>query len=449
MNKLSKLAALAAIVILQIPAFSQELKTGYFVDNYMYGSSLNPALQPGCTNAYVGALVNNVTLGASSDIGVSSLFFPYDGELVTGLNKNISADTFLGGLNVSNNVNVDLSENIFVMGFRSGKGKAFNTISVNLKSTSALSVPKSVFEFLKVGGNEDVYDIDNVSLNTKNYLEFSYGYSRRLSDMVTVGAAVKALVGVAYVGMNVDRLTLDTSGDEVVASGTGSLAGSIPAYDFETYDNGCYDFSEVIETKKYINGNFGLAMDLGVVVTPFEGLSVSAAVTDLGFIKWNTTIAGTMGGTTTFSLAENEDVQDNLQDMFMFRKTDTGSKVKDALNAQANIGARYQLPFSRMLSVGALCSFRLGDTYYKYTDCRAGITFTPGRVFSMAASAGYGTYGFSAGGALNLRLAVVNLFAGIDGIFTKINAQYVPVNPVNTVAKVGLTFYIGEKKNNK
>ena len=439
-----RLIALATVLFsVCITASAQALKTGYFIDSYLYGTELNPALQPAGTQLCAGVAVGSIGLGALTNVGVSDFFFPLDGELVTGLNKEIPEETFLGGLNEGNRANVDMTENLLSVGFRSGSGRAFNTISLNLKSSSALSIPKSVFEFLKVGGNEDVYNIEDVSLSSRNYIELSYGYSRAITDAVTVGVALKGLAGLAYLDMDVDRLTLDTSGDEVVAAGTGTITGSIPELDFNTYESGCYDFSETVSTGSYFNGSYGLAMDLGVVVTPVDGLSVSAALTDLGFISWKNTMEGAMGS-TRFSLADNEDIQDNLQDMFMFRKSDVSGKTVSSLNAKANIGARYQLPFAQMLSVGALCSFRLGDTYYRYADCRAGLTFTPGRMFSLAASAGYGTYGFSAGGAANLKLSVVNLFAGIDGVIVKVNRQHVPVNPVNTVAKFGLSICIGQ-----
>ena len=443
-----KRTLLSAAVILAtvISAQAQDLKTGYFLDNYLYGSKINPALQPDNADGYFGLILNDFTLGFSSNAGVSNFFFPYNGKLVNGLNKNISSSTFLGNLKATSSAALDLDENIFTVGFRSAGGKAFSTVSLNLKSGSSMGLPKTLFEFLKDGADDQLYTLTDIGVVSRNYLELSYGYSRKINDLITVGATVKGLLGLAYVNADVQKLTLDTSGDEILATGQGSFSGSIPFTSFPADEDGYISFDDVESSSKGLPAGFGLACDLGVTVTPMEGLTVSAALLDLGFIGWKQNVSGSMSGTTSFTLAEDENIGDELKDMFKFKSESSKSKVSDLLNTRANIGARYVLPFAgRKLSVGALCSFRMGDSFSRYTDFRAGLTFTPGKALSLTATAGYSTYGFTSGAAINLRAGFVNFFAGMDGIFTKVTAQYLPVNPVDAVAKVGLSFCIGHK----
>jgi len=440
-------AAATALFFSLLPsAQGQELKTGYFLDYNIYGSSLNPALQPERTDFFMGVAVGDVNLRASSNVGVSSFFFPYNGELVTGLNKNIPASTFLGGLQTISKVNADLSENIFGIGVRSRSGEGFTTVKLNLKSSNSLGAPKSLFEFLKVGGSDNVYTIDNVTLSSRNYLELSVGYSRQIGDMVTVGAALKGLMGLADVRMDVDRISLDTRGDVSIAEAEGTLKAAVPYVSFPSDENGHIDFSEPNSISKFSlkPAGFGLAADLGVTVTPLDGLTVSAALTDLGFISWKQSMSGSMGR-TTFDLSENLDVEDNLADLFRFKNETASGSYASMLNAQANLGVKYRLPFTDMLSVGALYSTRIGNPVSRYHDFRAGVTFTPGRMFSIAGSAGVSSCGFSGGAAMNLWLGGLNVFAGFDGIFSQVTAQYLPVNPVSSVAKIGISLVFGTK----
>lgn len=439
-------ASATALFFSLIPsAQGQELKTGYFLDYNVYGSGLNPAIRPERTGFFLGVGVGDIGLRASSSIGVSSLFFPYDGELVSGLNENISAGTFLGGLPAHTKVNTDISENLLGLGFRSGDGSIFTSVKLNVKSSTGMTLPKSVFECLKEEGSGDIYSMSDVSAFSRNYVELCVSQSRQISDLLTIGVAVKGLMGLADARINVDKMTMDNRGDDTVVDGSGSIRASVPYVQFQKDEYGNIDLNDVISDDEFHfkPAGFGLAADLGVVVTPFEGLSVSAGLTDLGFIAWKRNMSGTMGSNT---FENSDEVADDIAELFHFRYEQSGGSYFSMLNAQANIGVRYQLPFSQMLSVGAVYSTRIGSAAVRYNDFRAGLAFTPGRMFSIAGSAGISSCGFSTGAAMNLWLGGLNIFAGVDGIFTQLTAQYLPVNPVSAVAKVGISLVFGTKK---
>lgn len=439
-------ASATALFFSLVPsAQGQELKTGYFLDYNIYGSSINPALQPERTRFFLGAAVGDIGLRANSSVGVSSLFFPFDGELVTGLNENISAATFLGGLPSMTKLNADLSENILGFGFRGQTDGVFTTVKLNVKSNNGVTVPKSVFECLKEEGESDLYNMSGISFFSRNYAELAVSQSRKISDLITVGVSLKGLMGLADAHLDVDRMSIDNRGDDTVVEGAGSIRASVPYVQFHEDEYGNIDLDDVISDDEFHfkPAGFGLAADLGVVVTPFEGLSVSAGLTDLGFIAWKRNMSGTMGSNTFES---SDEVADDIMELFHFKYEQSGGSYLSMLNAQANIGVRYRLPFAQSLSVGALYSTRIGSTAARYNDFRAGVTFTPGRMFSLAGSAGISSCGFSTGAAMNLKLGPVNIFTGIDGIFTQVTAQYLPVNPVSTVAKLGLSMVIGSKK---
>lgn len=91
----------------------------------------------------------------------------------------------------------------------------------------------------------------------------------------------------------------------------------------------------------------------------------------------------------------------------------------------------------------------MGDKLSKNSDIRVGVTYTPGRIFSISGNYGLSSYGNAFGAAMNLRLLGINLFAGIDGIATKYTPQMIPVSSPDIVFKGGLSIVIGSKKANR
>lgn len=434
-------AASAALLLVSGNAFSQDLRMGFFLDNYLYGYRMNPASQSEVSNTFFGLLINDVAIGASSDIGLSNLLFPTDGRLVTGFNSSISADKFISGLKVSNKLTTDLNENIFALGHRTSSGKGFWTIEANLKSYSAASAPMSMFEYLKVGASDNIYRMNDINLNSKNYGELAIGYSHRFTDKLKIGVTAKGILGLGYADMSIARLAINTKKYPAVATGIGTFTGALPPADFGVTPDGCIDFRNVNRGSLGISG-IGGALDLGIEYELIEGLRLSAAVLDLGAIAWKKTVEGTMGE-HSFNVLENADLSDNLADMLRFSSDPTGGILIDMLNTQINFGAKYILPFAEKVSLGALYTFRLGDKISQYIDFRTGATYTPGKAFSVSGTVGVNTYGTTVGAAFTVNAGPVNLFAGIDGIFVNVTPQFVPINSLNTVAKAGLSFMIG------
>lgn len=432
-------AAASALMLISGNAFSQDLKTGYFLDNYLYGYRLNPASQNDVADTFFGLVISDAALGVSSDLGLSNLLFPYNGGLVTGFNKNISAEEFIGGLKISNKLTTDVNENLFTIGHRKGDG--LWTLEANVKSYSAVSAPMSMFEYLKVGASDNVYKMSNINFNTKNYFELAVGYSHKLNDRLNVGATVKGLLGFGYADMAISSLTIDTRKYPAVSTGVGTFTGAFPLAEIGTSTGGYLDFGNVNKGSLGISG-VGAAVDLGIEYELIDGLKVSAAILDLGAIAWKKSVEGTMGE-YSFNILENEDLADNLADMLRFKSQTASGSAFDMLNTQFNFGAKYKLPFAEKVTLGALYTFRLGDNISRYIDFRTGATYTPSKVFSISGTVGVNTYGTTAGAAFVLNAGPVNFFAGIDGIFVNVTPQFVPINALNTVAKAGLTFTIG------
>lgn len=435
------IAAASAFMLFSANALSQDLKTGFFLDNYLYGYRMNPAVKTEVSNTFFGLVINDATFGASSDIGLSNILFPYNGGLVTGFNKNISAQEFLGGLKVSNKITADANENLFAFGHRTRNGKGLWTIEANLKSYSSAAAPMTMFEYLKVGASDNVYRMKNILFNSKNYGELALGYSRKVTDRLTVGATMKGILGFAYADMVIENLSIDTRRRPTLSSGSGIFVGACPFADIPTTSDGYLDFQAIKKGPLGISG-IGAAIDLGIEYELIDGLTVSMAVLDLGAIAWKKSVEGVLGD-YTFDILNNKDLSDNLASMMKFESVPVSGEALDILNTLVNFGARYTLPFAEKVSLGYLYSLRAGHSTSKYTDFRTGVTYTPGRALSVTGNIGVNTFGTTVGAAFTLNAGPVNLFAGIDGIFVNVTPQFIPINALNTVAKAGLSFAFG------
>ena len=74
------------------------------------------------------------------------------------------------------------------------------------------------------------------------------------------------------------------------------------------------------------------------------------------------------------------------------------------------------------------------------------MSLAPTRWFSLSTNYAVSHFGTSWGGAVNLHLPGLGIFAGMDSFspFLNMTPQYVPVNPVNTNLAVGLNLTFGK-----
>ena len=108
------LILLTVAILCSLGASAQSFRSGYFLDNYVYGYRINPAQVN--DRLSIGLLIDNFDLQNASSMGVSSFLYPNpDGSnsLVTGLNKAIPTETFLKGLKKHNFISLDENINIF------------------------------------------------------------------------------------------------------------------------------------------------------------------------------------------------------------------------------------------------------------------------------------------------------------------------------------------------
>ncbi len=454
MNKLNKTYIALSIGLLSAIGAQAQGQSTYFLDNYSYNYRLNPAIM--AERSFFGIGAGTVDLSLGSDLGLSSVLFPSaDGSsIVTGLNSSVSSEEFLSGIKDQNGLSTNLNYNIFSTGIR--KERHMTTVEMNLKANIGANVSGDLFTFLKNGSADRAYDFSSTGANINSYLELAVGHSR-INEKHTFGYGfrIKGLLGLAgaQVDFNDTQITANENLIGVNVNAIGRVA--CPYLKFKVDENGVIKGFEKDETNKTISG-WGAALDAGVIWKPIPGLSVSASINDLGFLNWNYSLLAESKGVVEYTglpLDEDTDVDTEINNLTNEFKELANLGVKDGsessmslLSFSANAGVRYQMPFAKCISVGALATYR--NEFTPYWEARFGASLTPCKWFSLTGNYGYGSRGAVCGGAMSVSLFFLNLFVAVDGYSGPIglyeNKIPYPVDSFNYRINLGLTIQFGD-----
>lgn len=423
--------AVAAMALLSVSGLqAQDFQTAYFLKNYSHSYQLNPASMPEYNKFILGVGVDNISLGVSSNVELDSFFFPsvIDGRktLVNGFDKSISSEQFLGGLKERSDATGAASLNVLSIGHRGKKNGSFHTFEVNARLNASAGVPKDLFALLKNGTTVPAtYTGTDSFINATGLIEISSGHSYRLSEYVRLGGRVKLLAGIADIRLGLDSFKADVD-ESIMVDARGIAELHALSAEFVPDENGNINFDLDGETR-FKPGGYGAALDFGVEMR-FPGLkhlSMSASVQDLGGLVWLNGITGQ---------ASLSDDMDELSIESLFKADDGSVNSFRMLSPSLNLGVKYD--FLRMFSVGAVATARAGR--YAYNEARIGAAFNPGRVLSLAASAGVSSFGTAFGAAVSLNIPGINLFVGVDSIVRELTPEYLPVGRMDTRLHLGL-----------
>lgn len=459
-----------ALALVLVSAGAQSMQTTFLLDNNMYSYRINPA-QP-AEKGFVGFIINNVNLSAGSGIGVGNLLFERNGSLVTGFNKAVSYNDFIGKLKDVNSVVVDENLSLLNFGWWT-KHNFFNNVEFNIRGTQSVSLPRDLFAMLKAGSREDPYNLRDLSTHDQIYAEVAYGLSKSFGDgKFSIGARLKFLVGLANFNTLSNNAAFTVNGQNIAYDADIQLRGAANIINIGTRESSQVPGREVLDfgnltfnPKGLKPAGFGGAVDIGITFKPVSGLTVGLAVLDLGAVKWNYNIFGRATGSDSFQgLTVNglkdaqSDVQKELdealkklQQLVEFEPEDGSSSAVEMMPFTVNASVRYNMPFYQRLSVGVLGTYR-PYIYNKLWEVRGGVTVTPIDWFSVTANYGLNNYGPTFGAAMSLNFLTFNLFAGVEGYsgrlgrFTAGNIPVpFPVGKFRYNLNLGLTITFGER----
>ena len=462
-KSLRYMAAALTMAAAILPTSAQELRTSYFMETSNYRHQMNPAL---LDSPYVGLLFSNINIGMTGNIGAKQFIFDTNGlpgytgnyRYTTFMDPNVDAKTFLNKLHDKNRVDLCLNYNLFSVGFKAWGG--VNLLELNLRSNTNLTLPKGLFEFAKTAGEKEHYEFGGLGMRTQNYMELALGHSRDINKQWRVGGKLKFLIGAAYADFTADNVTLDMTEDAWRIQSNAQVKASLLKSDVIHEDPSKNSADGRPRVKKLDNfgfslPGFGMALDLGVTYKPIENLTLSAAITDLGFISWKNTHHASSQGDYTFDgfnniyIGSDKDQTEDIDDQFdqigddleeMFSVYDDGTKTAtQALAATLNVGAEYKLPAYDKLKFGFLYTSRIHGKY-SWHQGMLNVGVRPVKWFECNVNGAVTSTGVTAGGMLSLKAPHFNFYIAADRFFSKMGKQGVPLNSSNGNITFGMTF---------
>ena len=325
-NKLlwsSKLIGVFFIMLVcTLSANAQFLRTSYFMEGTHYRQQLNPALTP--TKGYF----NLPVIGAvNATVGSTSLGYQDIIDIIDDGDDFYTKPDFMNRLKDNNKLNVNFSTEILSAGWY--KGKNFWSFNIGLRTDIGANLTKNMFTFLnemetvEENWRNSNYDISGQQLNINAYTEIGLGLSRQINSRLTVGARVKALLGIGNMELKLNRVAMSAnlpSDQQINQWSSESYWNSMPPSQaaqaaqelkdkFNNYHANLTVGAELKssfkglelqeeEGKDYVTdfdfdsgklgiAGYGFGIDLGASYKILDNLTVSASVLDLGFISWS------------------------------------------------------------------------------------------------------------------------------------------------------------------
>ena len=420
------LAALALFAFASPSARSQELETGYFLGGNPYAFRLNPAFQS--ERNILSIALGQTGAQAWSNLGVSTLFYPDgNGNLYTFMNDHVGSSEFLGKIGKRNRVDLDARVNLLTIGFWADR--RFFTLDFNIRSLNAVSAPYDLFCFWKEGAEgRNSYDFSGTGFSSKSFIEAAFGWSKNYGNVFNVGFRVKGLVGVAEAEILAENLKLSMASDRWEVQARSVLNASSPSLVYSRNGDELDLESIHIGDDRYGPAGFGGAVDLGASWNVLPFLTLSAAVLDLGAIRWNREIKGVSPDTAyAWAPSESESGDDDswqgeiddatsaLSGIFRFRDQSGSGAAFEMLPFRVNVGAEFRMPFYERLNVGLLYQGRGGHAFARHTG-RFSLNWNPVSFLGLSTSTSLNALGEGFGFALNLHPAGINLLVGGDYI---------------------------------
>lgn len=438
---------------------SAQTRTGYFLDHYALSHEINPAFQP--DSGYMSLpLLGNTVIGIQSTAGLDAILFEQpDGTLTTFMSKGtISKQDLMDKIGNGMKTNATAKLTLLSIGQRINKWRYW-TASLSIKTDVNTWVPKGLFDCMKDIENRD-YNIGDIKGRATTYAEIAIGESSHWTERLDIGGKVKLLVGLMNADVKARRLRLNTK-EENIWTVNGMAETNVAGLKYTTeekeYDSRPGTYHQVDGVK--LNGvkpcGIGVAIDLGLTYKIEERWTLSAAITDLGFITWpgnhrakNTETSFRFGGFHNIEVDKDEEnslknqwdrISDDLMDLAHLEETGKKSHTQ-MLGATLTAGAEYDMSTFSNIKLGALLTHRLNGKF-SWTELRANGTYTPNckLPLSIAVSPAYSTFGVAIGMTGTISPSKnTTIFVGSDYLFFKVNPQMIPTG-LNGNLSLGMT----------
>jgi hypothetical protein len=360
-GKIKYIITAVMVVAFAATATAQNSQVLYFM-NLPQNHLINPALRPS-NKVYIGLpVVSGINLNINNNfVNFSDVIIkgqPKD-SLISFLHPNYNVDKFLAKIKDRNYIDLELMIPILGIGFSVGNN-GYVFLDINTRIEGNIVLPGDLLR-LALKGNEQFVgskiDLSSLRCDIKGYNEFGVGYSKNFSEKLRIGIKGKLLFGIACASIDNKSLGVAVNNDyshtiyaDMAVNISGPLTvnmdskNNISGIDFDNdrfkNTNGITDF---FSGRK----NMGMGLDLGATYDITERIVVSAAITDLGFIRWKKDITN-LKANNRFEFSGL-----NMHDVVNGTKTldEVGTDMLDSLK-NAFVVTRSKAPFTTYLPFG-------------------------------------------------------------------------------------------------
>ena len=433
-------------------ANAQNLRTGYFSDNFLYRHDLNPAIAND-SNYFSIPVVGNVNAAMMGNFGYSDLvhknpLYPdeSDKKMTSFMNPYVK-NPLKGFASGDNKMNGEMKVSIMSVGFKKWKG--YNTVELNLRGQANVRVPFRLFQLAAEAAN-DQYNIGDINASAQAFTELSFGHSRQYDRKLRVGAKVKLLVGFGDVNVKMENVkaelnhtdywTVNANAESHVSMKGFKYVSRTKEYNASP---GTYPHVRDVDMGKASVAGFGAAIDAGAVYKINDDLTVSGAIRDLGAIMWSNDYYATNDAETlTFDGfhdvtigSDSPNVLDHQADSYTDQmldfanlrdKGDKGSRIT-GLGATVLAGCEYIIPTYRILKVGLLGTARINGPY-SWGEARLSGNISPVKWFDGSVSLAVNNYTANFGFLANFHSKGFNFFLGMDSLLGKVSKEMIPLS---------------------
>lgn len=465
-------------------AHAQYTNTFYFMEEIPTRSDVNPAFMPNCKwyfdipilpSFYVGLGNNAFTLR-------DGIYIKGD-QVVTAFHSSQNVDDLFGRAKRINSLDAGFALKLLNFGFATPKGGYF-VFDASYKLNAEVYIPRDLVRFGLYGTPDEFgvnrYNLKRFGINSALYGEIGAGYMHQLNEQWTIGGRLKFLIGFASVYTKVNQLQFEASKDSWKGYADASVYSSMPVeYGYTSNHNIDLETATPIRSEWFMMhdstailpkkpSGFGAGVDVGVSFKPIEALTLSAAVTDLSFIRWGRNlIYGEMKGDTVFTgidykygdTIKIKQIGQDFADAFQMH-SDRNRKYTQMLTGNINFGIEYGF-LDNKISLGALSHTHF-STHQIFEEVTLAANFRPTEWLKA-----YLSYSFvnsrwnNIGLGLNLRMGAVNTFIVADYIpcswahitreknGTDVSTMTVPYRSQRVNLQAGMTFNFGRASSDR
>lgn len=415
---------------------------------------LNPAFFPRAKVTIGLPVLSSTHLSVDFDqLSFNQVFVKNSEQLYT-----IDSDNIATLLRDKNNFSVQSDIQLFFLGLNLGNN--FFSLAVNDRVSSWMVYTDDIAKLALFGNGhpltfEENISFDHMMLRQNLYHEVALGYARGISDNLRIGARIKYLSGVLNTQTEQINGFVRTDLDSIHITNT-SFAFRNAGFDYLTGD---LDILSIYRnTLPFVNNNSGFGLDAGIFYDFTDRISVSASVTDLGYIQWSENTESYEFDNVTYSFkgfdvmdllnnnGSNSDFIDaeidSLENLFSPQEFEN-VPYKSTLTSNFYLGFNYRLAKSH--NVGAM-------VYGRYAEGNLSPEFgiyhnlTLGKVLNAVVNASFRNGKLRAAGVgASVDLGPVQIYGTTESVMSLI----LPKSASMLDARVGINVLIGKKKPRK